>query len=217
MLELPAYRLEERRSSAGVYDFLDRETGRLVGVARLGSVAEKSPKRSVIPAPLGWIGAILGLKSWPPPAQRPRLIVRRADDDEPVFTLRQASGLLYDSRRVYDARGELIAHFRSHSKTTLRGGFAIIDLSGIADDGRDISDRPWRGRLVCSGDAYRFSLIGAPDAGRIARQVPPADHGQPDPPGRASPGHYHIDAAPELQGNTTSKILLLAAALAIAW
>jgi hypothetical protein len=201
MLGLSSYRLEERRAPAGTYNFSDPGCGRIVGSAG----PPKSP-------PTGWsIWSILGFGRRDP-AQRPRLIVRRPEDGEVVFALRQASGLLFDSRRVYYAEGGLIAQFRSHSKTSLGGGFGIIDLRGLPDDGRDIGDRPWLGHVKPSDGLYRLCLANERDAGRI---VP---HGSwAEPPAVRAADHFEIEAAPGARDDPTGQVLLLAAALALAW
>ncbi len=228
MLQLSRFRLKERQTASGLFDFFDSETGRLVAVTDPEIVcleAKEPDKRGPIGAIgdflfrfrvfvwlffavwiCGWlIGAILGFGRSQSKRPRPRLIVRRSDDGKVAFTLRKSSGLMYDSRRVYDGLGGLIAHFKSHFKTTIRGGFEIIDLRGLMDDGRDITHRPRFGRVVeTSGRAYRFLLKGDREAGRIVRT-------------QTSPGSYDIDAASELEGDATGKTLLLAAALAIAW
>lgn len=235
MLELSAYRLQERRSSAGTYDFVDPVNGRLVGTAHL-EAAESSQRTwldswlevllrfrlfrvlGLVFASIGavfWLmGAMLG--AWPlhPQGSRPRLVIRRSDDEQVVFTLRQASGLMYDSRRVYDGQGRLIAQFRSHFKTTVRGGFAIIDLRGLDDDCGNIQERPWLGRVECAGDGYHLSLVSQRTAARITPHAAPANDGQD---AQAQPKCYDIEGTPETSADTTRNILLLAAALTIAW
>jgi hypothetical protein len=201
MLGLSSYRLEERRTSPGSYLFSDPEGDRVVGSAGPPEVR-----------PGGWsLWEILGFGARDPD-RRPRLVVRRSGDGAVAFTLRQASGLLYDSRRVYGAEGGLIAQFRGQVKTGVHGGFGIIDLRGLSDDGRDIGDRPWLGRVEPSGGAFRLSLAGRRDAGRIAPHW-----ASPDPPTGTSVDHYEIEAAPALRDDPTGQILLLAASLALAW
>jgi hypothetical protein len=205
MLGLSTYRLGERRSSPGTYDFSDPEGGRILGSA--------GPPEA---PPEGWsFWAILGFGARDP-ARRPRLVARRAGG-EVVFTLRQASGLLYDSRRVYDAAGGLIAQFRSGPKTSVRGGFGIIDLRGLPDDGRDIGDRPWLGRVDHSDGLYRLCLAGNRDAGRIVPRECSPDHDRPGPLAGTSADHFEIEAATGLREDPTGQVLLLAAALALAW
>ena len=225
MLGLTRYRLRERLPAADVYEFLDRESGGLVGVAGPGEVktAGKGPSGAILDVLLSFRlsrycvtavalllslfrlgGAILGIWPFQPRGSRPRLIVRRPDDGRVVFTLRVSSGLLYDSRRVYDGQGGLIAHFRSWSQSTVRGGFEMIDLRGCEDDDRDIRWRPRFGHVEPLGGGrkvYRLRWADDPDAGRITRDV----------------DHYDIDASPALRHDATSEILLLAAALTVAW
>lgn len=219
------YRLRKLRPAADAYEFLDLESGGLVGVVGPAAVenAARGPSRAILDVllsfrlsrycvaavglvltPFWFAGAILGLWPFQSRASRPRLIVRRPDDGGVVFTLRVSSGLLYDSRRVYDGEGGLIAHFRSWSKSTVRGGFEIIDLRGCEDDDSDIGSRPRLGRLEPSGGGrrvYLLHLADNPDAGRITHHA----------------DHYDIDASPALQHDATSEILLLAAALTVAW
>jgi hypothetical protein len=206
MLGLSKYRLKERGAPHGIFDFLDPESGQVVGVARAPKIP---PKGWSLWTTLGFGGRDFD--------QRPRLTVHRADDDALVFKLRKASGMMNDSRRVYDVRGELIAHFRSGFKTTLAGGFGIIDLAGLVDDHRDIGDQPWLGHVELAGSAFRFSLVCDRDAGRIALHILSTEASPPTTFVRALVEHYDIEAAPELQNNQTAMILLLAAALAVAW
>jgi hypothetical protein len=218
------YRLRKRRAAADVYEFLDLESGGLVGVA--GPAVVETPARGPCGAILDvllsfrlsrycvmavalvlslfrFAGAILGLWPFQPQGSRPRMIVRRPDDGGVVFTLEAPSGLLYDSRRVYDGQGGLIAHFRSWYKSTVRGGFEIIEVAGSEDDG----DIRWGSQLGCvepsSGGrrVYQFRLAHNPDAGRITRHA----------------DHYDIDASPALRHDATSETLLLAAALTVTW
>lgn len=225
MLGPTKYRLRKNPHVADGYEFLDQETGRLVGVA--GPDGAKGGQTGLwrtildvllsfrlsrysvtaigmVLSPFWLAGAILGI--WPLRSRdsQPRLIVRRPGDGAVLFTLRVSSGLLYDSRRVYDPEGRLIAHFRSQSKSSVRGGFEIINLLGCEDDDRDISRRPRFGRVEPSGSGRRvhlLHLVDNPNAGRIIRES----------------DHYDIDAAPELRHDPTSEILLLAAALTVAW
>lgn len=221
MPEPSTYRLEERRSPAGAYDFFEPQDGRLVGttsleVAELRQQGRSGSRRdaSVGFRPFRIIGALLGVRPWHSPESRPRLVVRRPDDNEVLFTLRQASGLMYDSRRVYDGQGRLIAHFRSHFKTTVRAGFGIIDLRGLGDDCGDIQDRPWLGHVECAGDGYCVSLVSHRPAGRI---TPHAVDGRPSTAAQTPQECYDVEATSATQGDATYKILLLAAALTIAW
>jgi hypothetical protein len=235
MLELSTYRLRKCRASAGLYDFFDPETGRLVGVASLDAAEPEKTGRVIARLePLfrsrwfarwfgpvigfGWfLGAIAGLWSFHPKGAGSRLIVRQSADEGVVFTLRESPGLLYDSRSVYDGDGSPIAFFRSHFKTTVRGGFGIIDLMGEGYDRPDIGDRPWLGQVEPHGDAYRFTLVGETDAGRIAPHEPRPESDQPGPAMGASPGDYDVGTSARLQHDPTGKTLLLAAALTIAW
>src|SRR5262249_21632127 len=153
------YRVRKQQPAADVYEVLDLESGGVIGVAGPAVVgtSARGPIRAILDilltyrlsrycvtagglvlSPFSFAGAILG--SWPlqSRASKPRLIVRRPHDEGVVFTLRVSSGLLYDSRRVYDGQGGLIAHFRSRSKSSVRAGFEIIDLLGCEDDDRDI-------------------------------------------------------------------------------
>lgn len=219
------YRVRKDRSASDVYKLLDFESGRLVGVAGPAAVetASKGTGRAILDAllsfplsrycvmavalalsPCWFAGAILGLWPFQSRASRRRLIVRRPDDGAVVFTLRVASGLLYDSRRVYDGRGGLVAHFRSRSKWTVRGGFEIFELTGRDEDDKDTRWGPRLGCVEPSGSGrrvYRLCLADNTEGGRITR------HGD----------HYDIEASPALRNDARSEILLLAAALAVAW
>lgn len=224
MLGLTKYRLREQQPATEVYELVDRESGGLVCVARPAeNTAGKGRSRAIwdfllsfrlsrycvmavglVLTPFWLVGAIFGLWPLQSRASRPRLVVRRAGEGETLFTLRVSSGLLYDSRRVYDGQGRLIAHFRSQSKSSVRGGFEIINLIGCEDDDRDISGRPRFGRLEVSGSGrrvYRLHLADLPDAGLITREG----------------DHYDIDTSAELSQDATKAILVLAAALTIAW
>jgi hypothetical protein len=217
--------LEERRTdSAVVYELSDPETGRLVGVAR-SEAREPVPPGPILAfqralfdspstrwlailvglvlIPFGMIGAALGLLSPPPRRGRPRLDVRRPDGDEAILAIRQSSGMLYDSRVVYDDRGRAVARFRGPSKMALgRMGFGMVDLRGAGEELRDDGALPWLGRVDAPGDGvYRVCLVGDPDAGRVVERVE----------------RYDIEAGPGLRGNPTGTLLLLAAALALAW
>ncbi len=128
-----------------------------------------------------------------------------------------SSGLLYDSRMVYDGQGRLVAYFRSRSKTTVRGGFEIIDLRGCEEDGGKTSDRPALGHVEPSGGVYRFRLVNDPDAGGITPHTASPDDDPPETMVRKDVDHCDIDASPSLRQDETSEILLLAAALTVAW
>jgi hypothetical protein len=219
------YRLRKRRPAVDVYEFLDLESGGLVGVAgpAAAETAARGPSRAILDvllslrlsrycvmavvlvlSPFWFAGAILGIWPFQSRASSSRLIVRRPDDGGVLFTLRVSSGLLYDSRRVYDGQGGLIAHFRSQYKSTIRGGFEINELMGCEDDDSDVRWGPRLGLVEPSSGArrvYRLQLADNPDAGRITRRV----------------GHYDIDASPALRHDAKSEILLLAAALTVAW
>jgi hypothetical protein len=192
MLWRPKLLLEPREASANVFDFIDHQNGQVLASAQALKIAPRA--RSF------W--SLLGLATHRSPAERPQLLVQRPKTGEPLFKLRQASGLMYDSRRVYDGEGQLIAHFRSQFKTTLRGGIRIIDLRGQPDDGRDISQCPSLGNVTNSGNSYELATADHPRAGRM----------------RALPKHrFEIEPAPEIEADTTGQILLLAAALSLAW
>jgi hypothetical protein len=233
---LTKYHLRERRLDVAAYDILDPESEVVVGVACPGAVeaAKKKPietapadslpdrlLRVVAPAIFlfGLVRAIFGRGFLVPPSRnsRPRLIVRRPDDGGVVLTLRVSSGLLYDSRRVYDGQGGLVAHFRSRSKTTVRGGFVIIDLRGCEEDRRDISDRPLLGSVEPSGGVYRLRLADNPDAGRITPHTAWPENDPPETMVREGVDHYDIDASASLRQDATGEILLLAVALTVAW
>src|SRR5262245_16952784 len=215
MLERSAYRVEERRDSAGTFDFIDATTANVLAVAC--PVVAEPPKRgplgrirdyllqfrvffvvyALVTLPINVAGFLLGSRRFLPSKEsRPRLVVRRADN-EVVFTLRQSSGFLYDSRRVYDSHGSLIAQFRSHSKTTVRGGFGIIDLRGMPDDWSDTSARPWLGIVEPAGGAFRVKLVSNLDAGRILLHEVSADNA-PQSPVRTSRGDCTVEASADL-------------------
>jgi hypothetical protein len=219
------YRLRKPRPTADFYEFLDLESGALIGVAVPAAV--KSAARGPSGPTLGFLfsfrltryciaaigvvlsafwfaGAILGIWPFQSRASSPRLVVRRPDDRRVVFTLRVSSGLLYDSRRVYDGQGGLIAHFRSWSKSTVRGGFEIIELTGCEDDDADVRWGASFGRVEPSGGGrtvYRLCLADNPDAVRIIHHT----------------DHYDIEVSATLRHDATSELLLLAAALTLAW
>ncbi len=125
------YRLRKHRSAASVYEFLDLESGSLIGVAAVEAEA-RGPGGAILDAllsfrlsrslvtvvgvvvsPFWFAGAILGIWPLQSRASSPRLIVRRPNNGGIVFTLRVSPGLMYDSRRVDDGQGQLIALFRS--------------------------------------------------------------------------------------------------------
>jgi hypothetical protein len=218
------YRLRKRRAAADVYEFLDLESGSLVGVASPAAVETAARGLggtildvllsfrlsrhcvmavALVLSPFWFAGAILGIWPFQSRASRPRLIVRRPDDEGVVFTLRVSSGLMYDSRRVYDGQGGLIAHFRSQSTSTVRGRFEMIDLMGCEDDDRDIGCRP--GSVASNPRVtrrvYRLLLADNPDTGRITRHA----------------DQYDIGASPAMRHDATSEILLLVATLTVAW
>ncbi len=86
----------------------------------------------------------------------------------------------------------------------VRGGFEIIKLIGSEDDERAIRWGPRLGRVEPSGArrrVYHLRLADNPDAGRITRRA----------------DHFDIDTAPALRHDATNEILLLAAALTVAW
>jgi hypothetical protein len=219
------YRLRKHRPAANVYEFLDLESGGVVGVAAPAAVETEARGPTgkfldvllsfrlsrycvtavgLVLSPFWLAGAIMRIWPFQSPGSSPRLIVRRPDDGGVVFTLRASPGLLYDSRRVYDGQGGLIAHFRSRSTSTVRGGFEIIELMGREDDDREIRWGPRLGDVEPSGAGrrvYRLRLADNPDAGRITRLA----------------DHYDIDASPTLRHDAKSEILLLAAALTVAW
>ena len=234
MFGLAKYRLRELRPDEGVFDFLDPESGEIVGEVRPG-VVEDAKRGSISTALAGslpdrllqiflpvsflfWLaGLILRAEPLlPPPNSRPRLIVQRPDGGI-VLTLRVSSGLLHDSRRVYDGQGRLVAHFRSRSKSSVRGGFEIIDLRGCEEDGGKISDRPALGHVAPSGGVYRFRLVNDPDAGRITPHTASPDDDPPETMARKDVDHCDVDASPSSRRDETSEILLLAAALTVAW
>src|SRR5262245_45422512 len=123
MPDLSTYRLQSSQSPPKDHDFIDPATGQVVGVDHYQAGITSLP-----------FWAIFGSRLRRLRERRPRWIVRRPGDDEGVFTLGVSSGLMYESRRVYDGQGALIAHFESHFKTSLRMGFGIIDLRGIDED-----------------------------------------------------------------------------------
>jgi hypothetical protein len=219
------YRLRKHRSAADVYEFLDLESGGLVGVAGppAAETAARGPIRAILDFLLSYrltrycamavalvlflfrlAGAMLGICPLQPRGSRPRLIVRQPGDGAVVFTLEAPSGLFYDSRRVYDGQGRVIALFRSQFKTTVRGGFEISERMGGEDVDKEVRWGPQWGRVEPSGDGrrvYRLRLADNTDAARITREA----------------DNYDIDASPALRHDATSQILLLAAALTIAW
>ncbi len=165
MFGLRKYRLQERQPVGAGFDLVDLESEGIIGVASPGvvetapRVVETAKRESTWTALVGSLterleaifapvlgvfflaGLIFGRASLiPNPDSRPRLILRRPDGGM-VLTLRVSSGLLYDSRRVYDGEGRLIAQFRSF-KASVRGGFKIIDLRGCEERGGDIGVRP---------------------------------------------------------------------------
>lgn len=234
MLGLAKYRLRERRPGEGAFDFLDPESDGVVVEASRGVVED--PQRGSLSATLSewlpdrllkilfpvfllfWLAELILRTGSVTPSRnsRPRQIVRRPDGVA-VFTLRVSSGLFYDSRQVYDGQGRPIARFQSGSHSTVRSGFRIIDLRGCEEDVGEIRDRAWLGHVERSDGAYRFRLVTDPDAGRITpRTALPGD----DPPETMvwkDVDHYDIDVSPALRNDATSEVLLLAAALAVAW
>lgn len=236
MLGLSAYRVVEREDSAGTFDFIDPESGRVVGVAT--SVPKPVPPQpanadrrtrilarlleyrfflilfALVSLPILFARVILGGGPARSKESRPRLVVRRpigeGESEEIVFTLRQSSGFMYDSRRLYDGQGGLIAQFRSRSKTTVRGGFAIVDLRGMADDGSDIGQRPWLGNVDGAGGTLHVRLVGRRDAGVIVL----VERERSSPTARAD---CAVEVAAGLRDDPTSMTLVLAAALTLAW
>jgi hypothetical protein len=224
VLGLSTYRLERCRTEDGAYEVLDLNAERPGVVYRASEVlAERGPvQRRVdslvryrlfrylamavaLPVGFAWlIGAILGLWPFHSREKRPRLVVRRPGDERAVLMLRVSSGMMYDSRRVYDGQGRLVAQFRSHFKTTLGGGFGVIDLRGLEDDDGETGDRPWLGCVELKEGNYRLRLVGHRDAGWISPSGTPVDS-------------YEVQAAAGLRDGETGELLLLAVALALAW
>jgi hypothetical protein len=226
------FRLEVRRADdATVYEFTEAETGRLLGSARDEPPPPERPSRVgsflkavsdsrwfrwlAVPIGLilvvGWlIAVILGLAK-PPGRRKPGLCVRRPESGEPLFEIRSSPGLFYDSRLVSDGEGRSVARFQAPFKTALgRSGFGIIDLGETAGPVPAEGPRPWLGRVAPDGTgAYRFDLVTVRAAGRIAEGRPRLD-GDPAAP-------YDIEAGPGLKNDSTGRLLLLAAALALAW
>jgi hypothetical protein len=228
MLELSTYRLQECPTAPGVFEFFDPETERLVGVACPETQEPAEPSRvdavlrplvksrfGCLVIPVWLVAAILGLSSPPPKRRTPRLTVRRSGLDDVVFELRVSSGLFYDSRIVSDGLGVRLAQFRGHSKIALgRMSFGMIDLGGVSEETRNYDVLPWLGRVEPSGDGvFRFSLVGDREAGRVVvhRASPDGATTRPTVKG------FDIEAGPRLRDNPTGQLLLLAAALALAW
>ncbi len=237
MFGLATFRLQERGSSEPGFDVLDPDCGAVVGVARpcFAEAARKESAPTPPAAPAGpvayrpwWVvapflllGLLVGLISGKgslvsPPSSRPRLILRRLDGGV-ILTLRVSSGLLYDSRVVYDGQGRLIAQFRSRGKSTVGDGFGIIDLRGCVDGVRDNNERPWLGYVEPSGASYRVRLVNDLDAGRITPRAAVPDNEPPGTMARTNVDHHDLDASPASRTDSTTEILLLAAALTIAW
>lgn len=239
MFGLRKYRLQERQPVGAGFDLVDLESEGIIGVASPGvvetapRVVETAKRESTWTALVGSLterleaifapvlgvfflaGLIFGRASLiPNPDSRPRLILRRPDGGM-VLTLRVSSGLLYDSRRVYDGEGRLIAQFRSF-KASVRGGFKIIDLRGCEERGGDIGVRPWIGLLESSGDVFDLRLVTSPEAGKITPHASP-DVDPPQAGSRENIDSYDIDASSALRQDETGELLLLAAALAVAW
>jgi len=216
ILGLSVYRVRGRGPGSGGCDILAADDGEVLGVASPGGAGGGRMRRllayrvcrypaiafAVVATPLWLAGVILRLWPWEPRSLRPRLIARGADGRE-ILTLRVASGLMYDSRRVYDGRGRLVAHFRSGGKASVRRGFEIIDLRGREDDDPDIGECPSLGRVEAAGGAYTLRLGDDPSAGRITP--------------RDGDGSHDVEASPGLADAAAGPLLLLAAALTLAW
>lgn len=230
MLELAAFRLREQLAPKAGFEFVEPVTGRVVGIASQDAEEVREPgpviravgfvlnriRWIMIPIAMLWmVGAILGL--WRISSSRqPRLIVRRAGRDEVLFEVENALGLMYDARKVYDGQGRAIARFEGRFKTTVRGGFGIVDLVGEAADAPQAAYRPWLGHVEPADGGYRFDLVRGKAVGRITPSDPPAGGAPADPRGLSPYGAFDVEARPELH-DEAEKLLLLAAALTVAW
>jgi hypothetical protein len=158
---------------------------------------------------------------------RPHLRIFRTDPTTPDvplwFTIRNTSGLLYDSRRVYDANDAPIAQFRGSFKTSIRGGFGVICMSGLPDDVPSIDEQPWLGHSECKENHYIISYICHHGAGKIApiREEEAAHSAGAEPSdsdhARERQRAWRINFEQEKPTDETQRILILASALAVAW
>ena len=239
MLEPSAYRLVPSRSDPAAYDVVDRETEQLVGVATEEKVVRSDPaggvfgslvRRSrlfsavamtvaILRACVSGVGILFGFRPHRSDGSRPRLIVRRFGDGAAVFSLQVSSGMMYESRRVDDGTGEPVARFRSPFKTNLRAmGFGVIDLRGAEKGLNDDSRLPWLGRVCRVGDdGFSVKFVGRGDVGRVIEHGSHAGPNAGETGERPTAGCWDVDSGPQLQGDATGKILLLAAALTVAW
>ena len=233
MLGLTRYRLQVHPDAPDVFDILDLESGVLVGVAspakrlidriltyRLLRYGVRTVSVVLIPLwiitfPFWFVGAIFGLWPFRSSGSKSRLIVRMPDGGI-ILTLEVSPGLMYDSRRVYDGNGKLLAFFQSHGKATVRGGFGILDLVGVEDDGRGFSGRSSLGHVEPSGSEYRFGWLNDPDAGRITPHTASPAMDPRTTMVRVGADHFDVDAS-ETVRDATLKLVLLAAALTVAW
>ena len=159
-LELNALRLKEHATeTARVFEFLEPETSRLAGFADFETARPWQPSRfqlwqqsmfdrhrwlvvglalfaALIFLPIFLLSILLRRKL--SSRERPRLILKDAVGESIVLSVRQSSGMFYDSRDVHDSEGHAIAQFRGPSKIALgRMSFGIIDLSRKNQDVKD--------------------------------------------------------------------------------
>jgi hypothetical protein len=124
---------------------------------------------------------------------------------------------MYDSRRIYDSEGSPLAHFRSTFKSTLTGGFGIIDMRGLEDEHASLDRQPWLGQLERSDGTFGLRLVGDYEAGKIQRKKSPSRLPHSDTQPARSIVQFEIHVGQRVQANRLGTILLLASALALAW
>jgi hypothetical protein len=128
MCRASCYTLKRRTPNEDVFDSCDRDGAALHFVAAPPPAPTNAPESTGTGAEhpiwqtilrvklLAWLfvgcivcvrllGWLLGHRSPKSIVARPRLIVRLPGDGKVIFTLRQSSGMMYDSRRLYDETG----------------------------------------------------------------------------------------------------------------
>jgi hypothetical protein len=131
----------------------------------------------------------------------------RIDVDRPGggwrFSLVSATGVFYDGLRVLDECGKPSFHFISRFKTTLAGGFGVVDLTGHDEgDSPRLHERPWIGHVSTAGGTYQLRLVVGDVAARFQRD---------------DSGSVRIELVPGRRDDKSPPTLVLAAALALVW